>query len=812
MVQHIREWMLTYENFTGLNGTVPCSLYSILYENHMIEDPFYGLNEYKARELCEKGCTFTAVFDVEEEMLHNEKLLLRFEGVDTLAEIYINGKWIGSTKNMHRIWEFDVKDHLVQGSNAIEVQIHSPMQAAREAASKYPLWGVTHTTVDGYQHIRKAHYMYGWDWGPQLPDMGIFRDVQLIGYRTARILDVWVRQTHLSDGKVRLHIIPEIDALAPVDVHTIVLSPDGERIVDTFKSSPDILIEHPQLWWPNGWGSQPLYTVTVEVVDKDALCCDSKSIRVGLRTLTVSTAADSYGNEFCFVVNGHKLFAMGADYIPEDNFLSRVTKQRTNDLLNDCIRANYNCIRVWGGGYYPDDWFFDLCDELGLIVWQDFMFACATYRMSASFEANLIPEFIENMKRIRNHASLGLLCGNNEMETAWLNWGIPQNERTKLDYLYLYEQLLPDLCEQYAPDTFYWPSSPSSGGGFDDPADENRGDMHCWEVWHGGKPFTYFRDTYFRFCSEFGFESFPDIKTCESFATAKDMNPFSRVMESHQKCVGGNQKMLHYLSEDYLYPKDFKMLVYTSQLLQADAMRHAIEHWRANRGRCMGALYWQVNDCWPVASWASIDSFGRWKALHYEAKRFFAPILLAAFEQDYSVMLALSNETLHDAKCHIRWSVRNNVFETIVQGEQDVICPALSSVKLPALDLTESVKDAKYNRFFVYELYDENGKLLTKRSSLFVKPKHFEWIKPTITADLRQENDEMTITLSTDTFAKGVFVRFQNTDVVLSDNFVDLVDDQPVVLKVEKWLGGNAASLEDMKQGIEICCIADIGE
>ena len=270
--------------------------------------------------------------------------------------------------------------------------------------------------------------------------------------------------------------------------------------------------------------------------------------------------------------------------------------------------------------------------------------------------------------------------------------------------------------------------------------------------------------------------------------------------------------MLHYLSEDYLYPKDFKMLVYTSQLLQADAMRHAIEHWRANRGRCMGALYWQVNECWPVASWASIDSFGRWKALHYEAKRFFAPILLAAFEQDYSVMLALSNETLHDAKCHIRWSVRNNVFEAIVQGEQDVICPALSSVKLPALDLTESVKDAKYNRFFVYELYDENGKLLTKRSSLFVKPKHFEWIQPTITADLRQENDEMTITLSTDTFAKGVFVRFQNTDVVLSDNFVDLVDDQPVVLKVEKWLGGNAASLEDMKQRIEICCIADIGE
>ena len=384
------------------------------------------------------------------------------------------------------------------------------------------------------------------------------------------------------------------------------------------------------------------------------------------------------------------------------------------------------------------------------------MFACATYRMTKKFEENLVPEFIENIKRLRNHASLGLLCGNNEMETAWLNWNIPQNERTKLDYLYLYEQLLPDLCEEYAPDTFYWPSSPSSGGGFDDPADENRGDMHCWEVWHGGKPFTYFRSTYFRFCSEFGFESFPDSKTCRSFAEADDLNPFSRVMESHQKCVGGNQKMLNYMALDYLFPKNFDSFVYASQLLQADAMRFAIEHWRANRGRCMGALYWQLNDCWPVASWASIDSAGRWKALHYEAKRFFAPVLLAAFEEGTNVSFAVSNETLADRMLTIRWRVMDTGFHEYARGKLPVQCGALSAVKLPALSFAKALAGDLGHRYLAYELVDENGAVLCKKAVLFEKPKHFSWKNPKISAVFSEKDGKTAITLSSDTFAKGV--------------------------------------------------------
>lgn len=546
-------------------------------------------------------------------------------------------------------------------------------------------------------------------------------------------------------------------------------------------------------------------------VRKDGAVCAEKSVRIGLRTMTVSTAADQWGNEFCFVVNGKKLFAMGADYIPEDNILARVNPERTRDLLEDCVRANYNCVRVWGGGYYPDDFFFDTCDELGLIVWEDFMFACATYRMTKKFEENLVPEFIENIKRLRNHASLGLLCGNNEMETAWLNWDIPQNERTKLDYLYLYEQLLPDLCEEYAPDTFYWPSSPSSGGGFDDPVDENRGDMHCWEVWHGAKPFTYFRSTYFRFCSEFGFESFPDSKTCRSFAEEDDLNPFSRVMESHQKCIGGNQKMLNYMALDYLFPKSFDSFVYASQLLQADAVRFAIEHWRANRGRCMGALYWQLNDCWPVASWASIDSAGRWKALHYEAKRFFAPVLLAAFEEGTDVSFAVSNETLADRMLTIRWRVLDTDFNEYAKGKIPVQCGALSAVKLPALSLAEALAGDLDHRYLAYELLDESGAVLCKKAVLFEKPKHFAWKKPTISAAFTEKDGKTVITLCSDTFAKGVCLSFADADVVLSDNYFDLTDGGSITVTVEKVIGGNADAAS-LQNSMQICSVYDIAK
>ena len=806
MIQEIRNWTLHYENVEPLTGSVPCSMYSLLLAGGKMEDPFYRMNEYEARDLSEKDCEMTASFSASEEERAEERQLLRFYGVDTLADIYLNGRLLGHAENMHRTWEYDVKG-LLQAENTVKIHFYSPLKAAREAAIRYPVWGSA--PVEGHQHVRKSHCMYGWDWGPCLPDMGLYRPVKLMTYSDAEVRDVWVRQRH-EEGKVILHITAEADfPRGELPLSVTVYDPDGAAVARA-DSLEDLTIEKPRLWWPNGWGEHPLYTVTVQA-KKEGTVCAEKSVKIGLRTMTVSLNPDQWGKEFCFVVNGKKLFAMGADYIPEDNILARVTPERTRELMEDCVRANYNCVRVWGGGYYPDDFFFDACDEKGLIVWLDFMFACADYRLSKKFKENIIPEFIENLKRLRNRASLGLLCGNNENETAWLNWGMPQNQRTKLDYLELFEGILPDICEEYAPDTFYWPSSPSSGGGFQDPADENRGDTHCWSVWHGGKPFTFYRSTYFRFCSEFGFESFPNIKTCREFSLPEDRNPFTKVMESHQKCIAGNQKILNYMSADYLFPKDFDSFVYASQLLQADAMRFAIEHWRANRGRCMGALYWQLNDCWPVASWASIDSAGRWKALHYDAKRSFAPLMLAAFEEGTQASFAVCNESLRDRELTVSWRILDRDFKEYGKGTIPVHSAALSAVKIPETDFAPYLEGDLDHRYLAFALLDEEGTVISKKAVLFEKPKHFQWKKPEIAVTFGEKDGKTAITLRAGTFVKGLCLSFRDTDLVLSDNYFDLVDGETVTVTVDKVMSG-PADAETLRSSLELCSVYDIAE
>lgn len=323
---------------------------------------------------------------------------------------------------------------------------------------------------------------------------------------------------------------------------------------------------------------------------------------------------------------------MGADYIPEDNLLGRVNKERTRKLLTDCKEANYNTVRIWGGGYYPDDYFYDICDELGLLIWQDFMFACASYELDEAFDKNIREEVRQNVRRLRHHASIGLWCGNNEMETQTLDKCWKPSEKQKCDYIKIFEYIIPQVVKAEDPQGFYWPSSPSSGGNYDNPWDENRGDAHYWDVWHGEKPFTDYRKYRFRYLSEFGFQSFPCLKTVESFTLPEDRNIFSRVMEMHQRNKAANGKIMNYMAQTYLYPGNFETLLYASQLLQAEAIRYGVEHFRRYRGRCMGAVVWQLNDIWPVASWASIDYYGRWKALHYAEKKMFAPILLSCEE------------------------------------------------------------------------------------------------------------------------------------------------------------------------------------
>ncbi|MDE6936694.1 MAG: glycoside hydrolase family 2 protein, partial [Lachnospiraceae bacterium] len=479
---------------------------------------------------------------------------------------------------------------------------------------------------------------------------------------------VYVRQEHV-DGEVRLHLNPEVsEAVCTGDQEGLVYTaeikaPDGS--VQSYADSPkEVLIERPQLWWPNGYGGQPLYTVKVTLY-ADGEPVDVWERRIGLRTMTMRIRKDEWGECFAHEVNGVAVFAMGADYIPEDHLLGRVSLQTTRKLLEQCVAANHNAIRVWGGGYYPEDWFYDICDELGLIVWQDFMFACAVYELTPQFKENIRREFIDNVRRLRHHASLGLWCGNNEMEMFVEEGHHWVTKKTEVrDYVIMYEQLIPEVLAEYDPQTFYWPASPSSGGAFDEPNSPDRGDVHYWAVWHGNKPFCEYRKYFFRYASEFGFQSFPSRKTIETFTDdPKDMNIFSYVMEKHQRNYGANGKIMNYLQQTYLYPTDFDTLIYASQLLQADAIRYGVEHFRRNRGRCMGAIVWQLNDCWPVISWSSVDYCGRWKALHYAEKRFFAPLMISCQEEGMMTQEADMNREHFEFEKSIRLNVANETIK-----------------------------------------------------------------------------------------------------------------------------------------------------
>ncbi len=766
--------------FGAVAASVPGSVYHDLLTAQLIPDPFYRDNEMGALKLMDNDFHYSRTFFVKEDLLECDALLLRCEGLDTIATVYLNGQVVGLAKNMHRVWEFDVKQVLLPGENTISVHFASPTKYIKEAYANSVADGSSDAMV-GFPHIRKAHCMFGWDWGPRLPDAGIWRDISIVSIQKARIQDVRVDQFH-EDGKVRLQIHTNLNRYTADDliVSAFVSAPDG-TVLAAHGENCEILIEDPQLWWPAGFGEQNLYQVSVTLASGNAQL-DSWSRRIGLRTMTVSRRKDEWGESFSHCVNGIDIFAMGADYIPEDNLLPRVNPQRTRQLLEDARAANMNCVRIWGGGYYPDDFFYDICDELGLLVWQDFMFACAVYNLTEEFEENIIAEFVDNVRRLRHHASLALWCGNNEMEDFVDKGEWVANHRQKADYIKMYEYIIPKVLKAEHPQAFYWPASPSSGGSFDNPQDPNRGDVHYWMVWHGLLPFTDYRNHLFRYVSEFGFQSFPCMDTIESFTAPEDRNLFSYVMEKHQRNSSANGRIVFYLSQMYLYPGKMDTLVYASQLLQAQAMQYGVEHWRRNRGRCMGAVVWQLNDCWPVASWASIDYFGRWKALHYYEKRFFAPILISCHEEgilsqdtnvnaepfalEKSAHLNVSNETLQDFKGRALWSLRRPDASVIESGEFTVDCPALSAVWLPKQDFSHY---STYDCYYSYELLDEEGCRVGSGSVLFCAPKHFQFVDPHLNAFVN--GDEIIVTA--DAYARSVEIQ-AGADVVLSDNYFDM--------------------------------------
>ena len=750
-------------------GRVPGSLLSILLENKLIEDPYFRDNEVKIRQLFDNDYDFTRSFDI---VCIDYPVILHCDGIDTVSDIYINGNHIAYTDNMHRAYEFDITSFLNVGLNEITITCHSAENYLKSLPKEKDVHGVWHA-IKNYGNLRKAECMFGWDWGPRLPDCGIWRSVYLKIMDSASITDLHITQRH-CDGRV--FVTPTVITDEPAEIKVVLTTPAGDTIPMRANCENEVL--SPLLWWPNGLGEQNLYTVSVELYE-DGNLCDSLSKRIGLRELKLIRERDEYGESFCHEVNGVKFFAMGADYIPEDNILSNITAERTGKLLRRCRDSYFNAIRVWGGGYYPDDYFFDYCDEYGIVVFLDLMFACTGVYFDDDMIENISEEIRQNVCRVRHHASLALICGNNEIEEMYQG----RKDLFMQSYLKVFEGVIPGIVKELCPYITYIPSSPSTCGHFIDPDNENYGDGHYWDVWHGDKPFTEYRKKFFRYLSEFGFQSFPCEKTVKQFTLPEDRNIFSYIMEMHQRNGAANGKILKYLSDTYKYPNSFPILLYASQLLQAEAIRYGVEHFRRNRGRCMGTLYWQLNDIWPVASWSGIDYYGRYKALQYFAKRFYQPVMISCLEAgeqetrkyvtydrsvDYetTAQIFVNNDTMHDIAGKVCWSLRNNEGTVLESGEQELTVPAMSVKSIDKMDFNKTDTHKNYLSYsFVV-----NNEVVSSGSVIFTAHKYFDYIDPQLSVEVNNNN----LIIESKAYAKSIEIYSDDSDFILSDNFFDM--------------------------------------
>ena len=804
------------------DGNVPGTVFQYMEEAGIFgrEGVFYREENRKCVDLARNDFTFSRTFPMDQDFLDCGAVFLEAEGLDTLASISINNKHIADTKNMHRRYRFDVKDALVPGENRIDIFFSNPLDYVDEEHGRRRLghsyWQMPDYAYQGFNMIRKSHCSFGWDWGPIIPDIGIWRSIALKGYSGAGINGVHVVQSHMEDGTA-LIVEPDIAYCEGTGEHDItvdltVTAPDGTSsyfLVN--RSGPTrIIIDNPVLWWPNGLGDQNLYRL-VFVLNTGSAESDRLEMTIGLRTMAVRREKDERGESFAFEVNGTPVFARGADYIPEDVFLCRMTEERTETLIRACAAANFNCIRVWGGGVYPPDGFFDLCDRYGMIVWEDLMFACASYDVNnPEFLENITEEVRDNLSRIRHHASLGLICGNNEMEWGTKEWEPRPSDEMVDEYLKQYESVFPEIVKEVCPEVFYWPSSPSSGGSFDEPNSPDRGDTHFWEVWHGSAEYGEYTKHYFRFMSEFGFESFPSMKTVRSFTNPGDRNIFSPVMEDHQRCKGGNGKILDYVARYFRYPKNLDSLLYVSQISQAEAMRYGIEHWRRNRGRCMGAVYWQLNDNWPAASWSSIDYYGRWKALHYTAKRAFGNVLLSIAQDQDETSVHLSNEGRDPVNGRLEWRLTDTGGTIEESAEIEASAGPFESRKITVPSLggvfAEELRRKTAGRDFILfaDFTDDSGNRY-RAFSLFVPYKSLSLKAPGITYAVAGEKDEAVITLESEYPALFVELNLKEADTVFSDNYFFLDGLHPVTVRAPK----NGLGIQAFKSQIIVRSLVD---
>jgi beta-mannosidase len=777
-------------------GRLPGSTYLDLMGAGKLEDPFWGLNEEGAKAAAHHDYQYEREFTVPGELLREAHIDLVASGLDTLCTLELNGAVLGKTDNINRTWRFDLKPLLKAGENRIGIAMANPFPYVEERQRKRKL-------IVAYGHLRKTPSHFGWDWGPSLPPAGLTGEIKLEAYGI-RFESMAVLQRH-EGGTVRLDISAELwgEAGGPVSARCLVTGPGGETREFPAEClageaggrvSVRALIGEPRLWWCNGLGEQPLYRVELLLEGEGGLL-DRCVKTIGLRTIRLDTSADRWGNQFRFEVNGVPIFAKGANWIPPDSFITRTTRETLEFYIKGAREANMNMLRVWGGGMYGSDDFYDLCDQYGILVWQDFVFACNGYPLyDPDFLENVHREVRDNVLRLRHRASLALWCGNNENEILRIIWR--KGSEIYQSNMGFYFEKLPEWVARYDGTRPYWPGSPSSGSLEYKTMDRNRGDTHLWQIWHGMMPIEAFRKYPTRFCSEFGMESMPSMRAIRSFTNAAEPDLFDPVMRSHQKSAGGNEKMLFYLLAKYPRPRRFEDFIYLSQLVQSDTIRFATEHWRRGMGRHNGALYWQYNDCWPVASWASVDYTRQYKALQYHARHFNKMLCVSNDYYRDRVELHVINEYPRPFTGRLNWKLLTFTGELVSAGSAEAEAPGTQAKKTAILRFAEILRGKKENEVFLQVSLAEGDSIRDEKTYLLVPDKKARLPKPSIRVSCKVEGDTAVLTLQSDVYVRYLHIDAEPVSEPWSDNFFDLPPGTARTVTAALPPGTQAADLE----------------
>lgn len=800
-----------------LPATVPGCVHTDLLANKKIEDPFYRDNEKKLQWIGKTDWEYETRFDVSAEMLKRQNLEIVFEGLDTYANVFLNDKPILDAENMFRTWRVDVKNYLKQGENILRVKFRSPINEIlpRMKTLGYELPASNDQGEKTSPWTRKAPYQYGWDWGPRFVTSGVWKPVNLEVWDDARIEDLDIKQNKISKENAELTAIVEVVSNGEKDAAIEIENTTDKKIVSTKqiklnsgvnKINLDFAVANPKLWFPINLGEQSLYNFKAKLtVNKKQI--DEQAKRTGLRTLELRQKPDENGISFEFVVNGIPVFGRGANWIPADIFPTRVTKERYKNLLTSLKNANMNMLRVWGGGIYEDDYFYEFADENGILIWQDFMFACSMYPGDKAFLENVRREAIDNIKRLRNHPSIVLWCGNNEVETAWNHWGWRQNLPNKLwdDYLKLFVNLLGDVTSEYDPSRPYWQSSPSSN--FQDDADSQRiGDVHYWQVWHAEKPYEEYEKQFPRFMSEYGFQSFPEFETVKTYTTEEDRKSIETpIMLAHQRHPRGNQLVRQYMLREYAEPKDFESFLYVSQVLQAQGIKIGAEHFRRIMPRNMGSLYWQANDVWQVASWSAMDYFGRWKALMYYTKRFYEPLLISPHISDGKMNFYVVNDFPNAKNVELNYRLIDLSGKELKTKTENLTVEPLKGKSYASVAVDELLNGADMKSVVLLAELKSGGKIVSTNNYYFKPFKEMTFEKPNIKTEISKSANGFTVKLSTDKLAKAVYLSGFK-DGFFADNYFDLMPNKTLEIA---YRNDAKMSVEDFRQTLKVRSLAD---